>query len=242
VSQSLLQRATKLSGDLARFRTLQLSAQDQAVISQRVADLRAAREQLDSPITFLIAVRNDPELQRLATYDLDFTNALVAVDKANHLVQNDPQAVVKGSALAPVITAVRQAVQIAEAAAGQTWRQVVATMSTTMRSELLEVLGRIPSYSRAAEQLRALDGQVRMLAASPWVSPQELESFLELRRRAQRQWDQLGGTDALPASVLAFLIACGRDGAPLDSITPEITEWIERQGLRGVFRIRIGGG
>jgi len=241
LSPTLLQRATELSEDLARLRGLQLVTDAGSVIAERARELRATRERLESPIAFLRAVRADPELHRHGVEGLDVSNSLAAVEKAHAIARNDPEAIVKGTVLASALSAVKEATRSAEAAAEVVWRRIAAT-APTVQAELLEVLGRMPSYRKTVERLRAMDRQINELAVLRWVSAVQLDTFMTLQRQARTEWQRLAGTDALPPIVLDFLVACAHDGSTLDSMTPEVEEWIRERGLRSVFRIRFAGG
>jgi hypothetical protein len=221
---------------------LQLSAQGEAVLSQRVTELREARERLEAPLAFLRALPLHPELGLTGAASLDLSSAVDAVDKGRKLIEANPDAALKGTAIAPVLGALRQAALGAEAAATGAWRQVASTVARTTRAELLDVLGQVPSYRQGADRLRAIDMQVRRMSALRWPTPAELAQFLDLRRQAEEEWGQLGGSEAVPPAVMEFLTSCARDGAALDDVTPEISEWISQRGLREVFRIRFAGG
>lgn len=242
MSQTVLLRATELSGQLGQLRRVQLAAQRRAITDQLLQELVAVRERLQAPIEFLIAGQSREELAQLRIAVPDLTSARASVDRARRSLQSNPEAPVGRSVVAPVVGAASQAAQAAETSARAVWREIVAAMGTAARPEVLEVLERIPRYRGAVARLRSLELRIRGLAGARWVSGTDLEAFLALQRATREEWEQLGGTDALPGDVLDFLGACARGGAALEAMTPAIAEWIGKQDLASAFRIQFSGG
>ncbi len=117
------------------------------------------------------------------------------------------------------------------------WKQYLAQQMPSTNDELLNLLAKITSFRANVEHIQKLKARIYD------VKFPETESIFEDLEYSIQQlkkcWEDLSGDD-VPEAVLIFLRrAADTEGAPLDLLTPEVTEWLDRHHISQALRIRL---
>lgn len=117
------------------------------------------------------------------------------------------------------------------------WKHYLAQQMPSTNDELLNLLAKISSFRADVEHIQKLKADVYK------VKFPETESIFEYLENSiknlKKCWEDLSGDD-VPEAVLIFLRrAAATEGAPLDLLTPEVTEWLDRHHISHALRIRL---
>ncbi|MCY6493404.1 hypothetical protein [Leptolyngbya sp. GGD] len=102
--------------------------------------------------------------------------------------------------------------------------------------DLLGLLAKIQTFKPTVHRVRALLAQ---LATVDY--PRDAAHFQEIEQAIENlteAWNSLK-SDEVPPVVLEFLRAAATHGASIDRLTPEVTAWLNEQGISRFFYIRL---
>lgn len=116
------------------------------------------------------------------------------------------------------------------------WKSHVDALLPSLNPELLETLERVPTFAPKVRQIRTLHSQARRCEERLPQSEGDFTRLTSLVSSLEKSWQGLSG-EGIPDDVLAFLKAAVGDGAELDLMTPAVTEWLERHGLKKNLRV-----
>jgi hypothetical protein len=118
------------------------------------------------------------------------------------------------------------------------WR-AYTERSRHANTQVLDVLGGIPAFSKTVQKVRVLTGRVEQGRRTKPTSEEDFKTFDTLVAQVDAAWNELG-SDEVPPDVERFLRAAGgRDGALLDLLTTDVKEWLETRKIDNSFRIRM---
>ncbi|MBE9111421.1 hypothetical protein IQ273_18615 [Nodosilinea sp. LEGE 07298] len=102
-------------------------------------------------------------------------------------------------------------------------------------SELLELLGKIDTFKPAVQKI-----QRRIAELKAVEYPQDISHFQRIDQAIQDLETAWGSLDDVPTDVQSFLRAATTHGASIDSLTPEVKNWLIEQGITRFFYIQLG--
>ena len=117
------------------------------------------------------------------------------------------------------------------------WQRHAGARVPGVNNDVLNVLSRIPALKSSVDAvwlgLRELDALLQRLPANT----AEIEAFETKVSDVRRKWDAFDSRQ-LPQEVLQFLKDAGGAGAPLESFTDTVQQWLREHRLTASFRIR----
>lgn len=102
-------------------------------------------------------------------------------------------------------------------------------------SELLELLGKIDTFKPAVQKIQRRIAELKTIEY-----PQDISHFQRIDRAIQDLETAWGSLDDVPTDVQSFLRAATTHGASIDSLTPEVKDWLIEQGITRFFYIQLG--
>jgi hypothetical protein len=168
-------------------------------------------------------------------------SALDAVCRYRQQVAADRIAAAEPSNIAQVTSALERGVREYRTLLSAVWVDYMRAQVPVLNAQVLAVLRGIPGL---VAEIRTLDAFVVRVDQWSRELPEDSTAVAEFDNaviHAKEIWEErLGGGD-LPVEVGAFLSAAGtRDGAPLELITPVVTEWLRGHGVLSAFRVTVG--
>lgn len=125
-----------------------------------------------------------------------------------------------------------------DAASAAAWRAHAHARLPRFTEDVLVLLASLPGQRAAVSAFRERYQRVAMLADSPPKNDGEFARFDQLAASCDKAWKELDGQD-LPLAVRRFVREAGSSaGAPLNSLTSEVLQWLTTHRLVDGFRIR----
>lgn len=164
------------------------------------------------------------------------TTALVAVrgyrGSLNSSAAAEPQVIT------PLLNQLRAAANEARSRLTSAWAEYVRSQAPSLNTTVLAVLRGIPSLRAPATNLERCLRTIEGWRNSLPNDGNAVAAFDADVAEAKRMWQQLGGDDLGP-DVTQFLQAAATSSATIESLTPEITEWLKRHKVWNAFRITL---
>lgn len=123
------------------------------------------------------------------------------------------------------------------AASQSAWAAHVESRVPSVRSDLLQVLGRIPTLKARVEQFRTLLSAAQARGASIPTDAGEVSAFEKAVTDCHAAWAALDANE-VPAGVVVFIQQATSMGASLDRLTDEVSAWLSEHKLQDSFVIR----
>lgn len=121
----------------------------------------------------------------------------------------------------------------------QAWARYTAERMPPIGDDLLNLFWMIPDFAPTVRKVRDLIGKINDRRNKAVPEEADFSSFDGLVREVEDAWAELKSDD-LPESVMHFLrSSAGHEGAPLETLTGEVVEWLGARGITGSFRIRM---
>jgi hypothetical protein len=118
-----------------------------------------------------------------------------------------------------------------------TWKAHAQVLVPAVNNDVLNVLSRIAALRSSVDAvwtgLRELDALLLRLPGSA----AEIDAFEAKAADVRMKWDAFDSRH-LPQEVLRFLKDAGGTGAPLDTLTETVQQWLRENHLTASFRIR----
>ncbi|MEG3924803.1 hypothetical protein [Microcoleus sp. D3_18a_C4] len=119
----------------------------------------------------------------------------------------------------------------------QAWGLYRTEKMPNTNKEFLNVLDRVSAFKPTVQRIRNLDVQIRKSNSIP-QSREDFDKVDRLIEELKQCWDSLNA-DEVPEAVLRFLRVAANEGATLGLLTPEVKDWLAKQGLIDSLRIRL---
>lgn len=121
----------------------------------------------------------------------------------------------------------------------QAWTHYTEERMPPISEDLLNLFGMIPDFVPTVRKVRDLLAKINTRRNKRLPDEQDFVAFDALIEEVEEEWKGLR-SDNLPGSVMRFLrSSAGREGAPLSSLTPEVTAWLTERGIVESFHIRM---
>ena len=118
------------------------------------------------------------------------------------------------------------------------WQRYTAQKMPDISAEVLTALEDDPRAGSTVARIMRLSEGLRRLRDRPIPSPEALKEFDETTAQLRSAWSVLD-VASLSEEIVAFLRAANSaQGAPLDSLTEQVREWLEQRGAAGHYVIR----
>jgi len=234
----LLERAAGLAAKINQYEKLKGTAHEAAQFKTRADQFGAIAERMD---------RTTAALSR-------FAQAKIAVGFAFH----DPALIERTRTLRTAIEQDPNAIgdppfdlkyefadrlyglcEAAGQAMLQAWQAYVRDAAQSSSDEILNALSALPQFRQTIGRIRQCRMEIQsMFASVPEDVAAGAKRIGELVEAQRTAWAELSASD-IPPAVIAFLKACGGDGAPLSALSDDVRAWLEARKLLGAFRILI---
>jgi hypothetical protein len=207
--QSLAHRRQLVDALLTRARNAWASS---AALSERLGEAQSSSPLFETALAKVSEWRSalDEDLGQALTGDL-FTGFQVSADKAMREL---------------------------ERRATGAWQRYTAQKTPDISAEVLTALEDDPRAGSTVARIMRLSEGLRRLRDRPIPSPEVLNEFDEATAQIRSAWAALDVAN-LSEEIVAFLRAANSaQGAPLDSLTEQVHEWLEQRGAAGHYVIR----
>ncbi|MBA2747785.1 MAG: hypothetical protein H0U45_03360 [Tatlockia sp.] len=118
----------------------------------------------------------------------------------------------------------------------QAWKSYLAQKMPSTNQEMLNLLVKIDEFKPTIQGIRYLNDQIQRQKL-----PQTSEEFEKTELsidRLREHWHSLS-SDEVPETVLRFLKDAVDFGAPLNLLTIEVRDWLDRHGISDSLRIHL---
>lgn len=242
--RSLLERAEQLRERIEALRGLRKVANEALRIRTRAEELERPTEQLESWVLVLKAFRKHGISVSLDTAVAgsvrQFARRIAgdfADDPASIL---DPDSTLRRAFWTPL----NNLPDVLASRIRTAWVEYIDETIPQRQDDVLDVLGALPGFAEQVAQIRALYRVADDLKRT-FGSAGDLQATLKqpelLSIQITEAVARLEGP-GIPSEVLSFVKAASTpSGAPLDQYTESVHEWLERNGLSKLVRVRLGG-
>jgi hypothetical protein len=235
---SLLERSSKLAASASELERLREVSQQAKALQSRAdsfdADLTRTRLAVDS-------------YRRLAGRGLAIAASTQSAAGIGHFardlrakVEADPSVILSPDLnVAPQLrNPLKTLLDDLERATKEAWGSHVENAMPPIKSDLLDVLSRIPGLKSDVDSVRSLWNRLIGLAEKV-PSTDEAITFVDtLVGEINKSWQNLDAA-SLPAEVVTFLrAAIAPTGAALGLLTPTVLNWLQQHQLQGSFAIK----
>ncbi|NLL57378.1 MAG: hypothetical protein GX244_02580 [Firmicutes bacterium] len=173
------------------------------------------------------------------TADEQFVENLTSrIKELSATFANDPETLNQAHSLASL----KQSISLLQMTLGTSleasWQRYVDSKVPTVSEDLMGVLGQIPAFSSTVRTVRELLREIALIREDPPGNQSVIDNLLAKARKLTATWQKLGSDDVPPA-VLQFLRQAVTSGAPLSTLTPEVSKWLYDYGVSNSFKIRL---
>lgn len=146
-----------------------------------------------------------------------------------------PEQVANADDLAKVFSHLRSTCQQRTESIRADWRRYCEENVPRPQTHYLNLLERSPETEDQARHLRSIESQLQQtVRVDPLERTGVPQLLLQLLAEREEQRAALN-VDDLPSDVSAFIDEASRFGAPLQSLTPEIRDWLVEHDLIGGY-------
>lgn len=118
------------------------------------------------------------------------------------------------------------------------WENYVMENNPAAKSELLYVLGRLPTFAATVSKIKRLSEQIMSMKQHLPKDKEDIKDFEKKVEELKLAWQKIG-SDEVPKGVLQFLQGAVSGGAHLNLLTDEVRQWLALNGLSNSFRINL---
>ncbi len=163
-----------------------------------------------------------------------YETALAKISEWRSALDQDLGQALTGDLFTGVQASADKAMRELERRATIAWQRYTAEKMPDISAEVLTALEDDPTV---AKMIRLSEG-LRRLRDRPIPSPDVMYQFDEATAQLRSAWAVLDVAN-LSEEIVAFLRAANSaQGAPLDSLTEQVREWLEQRGAAGHYVIR----
>jgi hypothetical protein len=151
---------------------------------------------------------------------------------------DDPSAVTTSDVGQKTLTPLRAFTTSLSEACITAWRAHVNAKLPRVGADLLPVLAQVPALKARVERFRSLLASARGQADALPTGPADFDALEQTAQACHAAWQALDA-EGIPANVTRFLRGATSDaGAGLDSLTDEVSAWLETHNISASFTIR----
>lgn len=120
----------------------------------------------------------------------------------------------------------------------QTWTAYTEERIHSIGGGNLDLLRKIPGFQEVVLRIQRSMDEIEELRAGYPVSIEQFEAFDHKIKKIQQETQALG-SDQIPDDVAEFLRAAVSDGAPIDTLTEDVADWLRQSQIYTSFRIFV---
>lgn len=167
-----------------------------------------------------------------------FETALAKVNEWRSALEEDLGLALDGDLFTRFQASADKAMRELERRANGAWQRYTAQKMPDISAEVLTALEDDPRARSTVARMMRLSEGLRRLRDRPIPSPEALNEFDEATAQLRSAWSALD-VGSLSEEIVAFLRAANSaQGAPLDSLTEQVREWLEQRGASSHYAIR----
>jgi hypothetical protein len=167
-----------------------------------------------------------------------FETALTKISEWSSALEADLGAALTGDFFTGFQASTDKAVRELERRATGMWQRYAAQKSPNISVGVLSALEDDPRAGSTVVRIEHLAEGLLRLRDRPIPSPEELDEFDEATAQLRSAWVTLD-VASLSEEIVAFVRAVhSEQGAPLDSLTTPVREWLEQRGSTSHYAIR----
>ena len=164
--------------------------------------------------------------------------ALAKISEWRSALDQDLGQALTGDLFTGVQASADKAMRELERQATGAWQRYTAQKMPDISAEVLTALEDDPRAGSTVARIMRLSEVLRRLRDRPIPSPEVMNEFDEATAQLRTAWSALDVAN-LSEEIVAFLRAANSaQGAPLDSLTEQVHEWLEKRGAAGHYVIR----
>jgi hypothetical protein len=232
---TLAERSSRLQQEIAAI-------QERAARVKKIQALSTAAGKLADERKALSALREIEHalVERKVAVVRTGTARKAACDAVNAYKQTSmlASAAADPSVTNPVLNQLRAAISEQRSGISAAWVAYVQSQAPVLNSEVLAVLRGIPSLKNPVSRLERCLQTISAWKTTPPANSTSLVEFDKVVSEAKSTWQQVGGDDLGP-DVAQFLQAAASSSAKIESLTPEIADWLKRHNIWRAFRITL---
>jgi hypothetical protein len=167
-----------------------------------------------------------------------FETALAKISEWRSALDQDLGQALTGDLFTGVQASADKAMRELERQATGAWQRYTAQEMPDISAEVLTALEDDPRAGSTVARMMRLSEVLRRLRDRPIPSPEVMNEFDEATAQLRTAWSALDVAN-LSEEIVAFLRAANSaQGAPLDSLTEQVHEWLEKRDAAGHYVIR----
>jgi hypothetical protein len=231
---SLIERSLAFAAEAKDLDALKKSANMVAAVGTRAQMLETALANLR-----LAGGQRALLQQRGIKVDADVSSAEGFVHHLTVLkaaTMDNPSAVTEGAP--KTLNPLRAFTTTLSEASAAAWGRYVSAELPRVGADILPVLAQVPALKIRVESFRTLQSAALGKANNLPTGGSDFEAFDKAAAACQAAWDALDA-DSIPVGVTRFIrSATSEAGAPIDSLTDEVSDWLKAHKLAASFTIR----
>jgi len=118
------------------------------------------------------------------------------------------------------------------------WEQHIMENIPITNSELLNVLGRLPTFAVTVSKIKSLSDQIIIMEQDLPKDKEGIKAFDCKVEELKQAWLKIG-SDEVPEGVMLFLYGAVSEGAVLNLLTDEVKQWLDLHKLNEFFVINL---
>ncbi len=171
----------------------------------------------------------------------DYLNNLIEIAmELKKSFKNNPESIIEAKSLLQLKQGYIGLCGLLKSNLTSEWERYVIKNIPPSNSELLNVLGRLPTFAATVSKIKRLSEQIMSMKQCLPKDKEGIKAFDSKVEELKLAWQKIG-SDEVPKSVLQFLQGAVSGGAPLNLLTDEVRQWLAIHGLSTSFRINLKG-
>jgi len=220
----------------ARKKATSAACEDLDALTTRADAITAALNTLKE-VAVQIGTLEDHEIAVTRSTALVET-ARKAVEDLTSKIQSEPDYITTPRALNEMTIALKQLCDELKTRIGAAWFDYVDANAPSINDDTLSVLARIPALRAQVKSLQRTVAAIKAAAETPPTSTTRIERIKKDIKEAETTLSEFA-SDRLPDCVFEFLRAAGQAGASLDLLTPDVLDWLTKEGLTSSFQVCV---
>jgi len=233
---TLIEACQSVNKELNKIEQMRKADKDLQIFKQISESLDDIVTPLAQPLDTLILFRNNGiDVTGLPQEEAHRLNEILTSLQKNY--HNDPSFLSKDKTLRDILRSMSTFQYNIRSALGLAWARYTQKHIKYLNDDLLNVLAAVPQFKNAVDSIRVLQGQLRILS-DKLPDTECFQDFQNMTLKLNQLWKSLKADD-LPTEVIGFLRSVGEDGAPLDSLTEEVRQWLRNRHIEESFHVVI---
>jgi hypothetical protein len=233
---SVLQCCRDLGGQLTEHTGRKRAAKDSEAFRERASELRGVREALATAVAKASVLR----LRRIApSVELrDPGSAVSALQVVRQRLDSEPASINTGREYGQLKRSLDRLAKEASAGVEKTLEAVKRNLPA-IDETFLRLVEAIPDYRAKVAEIRTKREEFLQHVDLAALDANALANFLDQREALRQLADSLQPAEFPPAVLEFFRVARQASGAPLETLTEEVREWLRQRKLLRLVRVSV---